>query len=645
MKNYGFVRVAAASPIVKIADCEFNTDTIINIVDEAEKQSAAAVLFTENSLTAHTAADLFLQHTLLNSAVESLKRICEHSNKVSAIIIIGMPLEVDSQLYNVAVVIHQGKIKGIVPKTFIPNYNEFYEKRWFSPAAELNRSIVTLLGQEVPIGADIVFDTPTFSFAIEICEDLWTAIPPSCFHSLHGAEIIFNLSASNEVTGKTAYRRNLVAQQSSRCMGAYVYTSSGFGESTTDGVFSGHTIIAENGDVLSEGAKLCHENQLITADIDVDLIRHERLKNKSFSTLEYKGFFNLEYRHINIGSEDKVFDLDRAVERYPFIASGGASSSDYFKDILEIQAEGLAKRLTHAGVTKSVIGISGGLDSTLALLSVVKTYDKLGIGRDNIVGITMPGFGTTGRTYNNSIKLMEMLGITVKEISIAKSVLQHFEDIGHDPKVHDVTYENSQARERTQILMDYANRINGMVIGTGDLSELALGWCTYNGDHMAMYGVNAGIPKTLVQAVVKWASENYGDAELQAILSDVVNTPVSPELLPTIENGEVGQITEDLVGPYMLHDFFLYYALKYGFTPSKIFYLARYAFKEEFSDKEILKWMKVFFRRFFTQQFKRSCMPDGPKVVSVSLSPRANWRMPSDASFAAWMKEIEALER
>ena len=332
------------------------------------------------------------------------------------------------------------------------------------------------------------------------------------------------------------------------------------------------------------------------------------------------------------------------VETYPFIASGGASF-EYFDDILEIQAEGLAKRLTHAGVTKSVIGVSGGLDSTLALLSVVKTYDKLGLSRDNIVGITMPGFGTTGRTYNNSIKLMGMLGITVKEISIAKSVLQHFEDIGHDPKVHDVTYENSQARERTQILMDYANRINGMVIGTGDLSELALGWCTYNGDHMAMYGVNAGIPKTLVQAVVRWASENYGDAELQTILKDVVDTPVSPELLPTTENGELVQVTEDVVGPYVLHDFFLYYALKYGFTPSKIFYLARYAFKNEFSDKEILKWMKIFFRRFFTQQFKRSCMPDGPKVVSVSLSPRANWRMPSDASYAAWMKEIEELER
>lgn len=659
MINYGFVRVAAATPSVKVADCDYNTEQILKMIDEAEKQAVSAIVFPELSITSYTCGDLFNQQLLLDGAEQSLKEICDATNDSSMIIIVGMPLRVFNQLYNVGVVVCRGRIYGVVPKTFLPNYNEFYDKRWFASSRDLKQSTIHICGQNVPIGLNLIFKTTEFNFALEICEDLWTPLPPSGFHSLYGADIIFNLSASDETAGKQNYRKTLITQQSARCIAGYVYAAAGNGESTTDLVFSGNSMIAENGALLAEADRFSFDNQLIQSEIDIDRLRNDRLRNKSFSSTEYKIFDDLEYIYINVNNRmplkkdislfkkregnEPLFELNRTINPLPFVPSADNLLDERCSEIFQIQIGGLAKRMLHTSCHNAVIGVSGGLDSTLALLVLVKVFDKLSIPRCNIYGITMPGFGTTDRTYANSIALMKALGVTIKEIAINKAVMQHFADIDHDSNIHDITYENSQARERTQILMDYANKVNGLVIGTGDLSELALGWCTYNGDHMSMYAVNTGVPKTLVRTLVKWVSDTQMDAVSKTILDDVIDTPVSPELLPADTNGQIIQKTEDVVGPYVLHDFYLYYVLRFGFSPSKIYFLAQYAFKGQFEKPEILKWLKVFFRRFFSQQFKRSCLPDGPKVGSVNLSPRGDWRMPSDASFALWLKELESL--
>ncbi|MEN9919175.1 MAG: hypothetical protein RL662_1611 [Bacteroidota bacterium] len=648
MHNYGFVKVAAASPALKVADCQFNTDKIVELIEDATRQAVSAIVFPETSITSYTAQDLFLQRLVLEESIHSLDRIRKASEHTSIVIVVGMPLEVTNRLYNVAVVISAGKIWGIVPKTFIPNYNEFYDKRWFSPTSELSQSTVNILGQSVPIGTNIIFDTSQFRFAIEICEDLWTPIPPSSIHALFGAEVIFNLSASPATVGKKSYRTSLIQQQSARCIAGYVYASAGNGESTTDLVFSGCSMIAENGEVLSKSEQFSFESQVCIADLDIERLRNDRLKNKSFSLNEHVGLRMIEYRTVSITSstQDALADnyaLKRFVNPTPFVPALN-KIDERCSDIFSIQIAGLSKRLIHTNCQTVVIGVSGGLDSTLALLVIVKTFEKLNIPLQNIYGITMPGFGTTDRTYNNAISLMQSLGITIKEIAIREAVIQHFKDIEHPIDVHDVTYENSQARERTQILMDYANKVNGLVIGTGDLSELALGWCTYNGDHMSMYAVNTSIPKTLVKILVKWVAENKIATNAKNILLDILGTPVSPELLPAGKDGQIVQLTEDTVGPYLLHDFFLYNMLRYGYAPNKIYYLAQHAFDEKYEHAEILKWLKVFYRRFFSQQFKRSCIPDGPKVGSINLSPRGDWRMASDASVALWQKQLDTMQ-
>lgn len=645
MNNYGFVKLAAAAPILKVAECDFNTDEIIRLVIEAEKNGVSVIAFPEMSITSYTAQDLFLQRTLINETLSALEKIKKTLADLSIIVLVGLPIEISNRLYNVGAVLHRGKICGLVPKTFLPNYNEFYDKRWFSSSRELTCSTIELLGEDVPIGIDLLFKTSDYTFAIEVCEDLWTPIPPSSIHSLYGADIIFNLSASPDVVGKNNYRKELIKQQSARCMTGYVYAMAGNGESTTDLVFSGGCIIAENGDLLAETKRFSFDSQVCIADIDVDKLRNDRLANKSFSTSEYKCLDNVVYRTIGIKTEPSLrsFDLSRYINPTPFIPSA-VNIDDRCSEVFSIQIGGLAKRLLHTGIKNTVVGVSGGLDSTLAILVMAKTCDKLNIPRSHIYGITMPGFGTTGRTYNNALALMKSLGVTIKEISIKDAVNQHFKDIDHDPQMHNITYENSQARERTQILMDYANKINGLVVGTGDLSELALGWCTYNGDHMSMYGVNTGIPKTLVKTLVKWVSENQLDTSSKEVLIDILDTPVSPELLPAGDGGEIVQITEDNVGPYILHDFFMYNMLRCKFEPQKIYYLAQHAFKNKYKNEEILKWLKVFYRRFFSQQFKRSCMPDGPKVGSINLSPRGDWRMPSDASAKMWLQQLEAIQ-
>lgn len=648
MKKYGFIRVAAATPNLKVSDCQYNATEIIGMIKEAESKNISAIVFPELCLTAYTCQDLFFQDTLLNGALEALERIRQATRDMQLIVIVGLPLEVSNQLYNVAAVLYNGVIYGIVPKTYLPNYNEFYEKRWFSSPKELKDSHVFIGKEFVPVSNRIIFETSWFRFGIEICEDLWTPIPPSSIQSLHGADIIFNLSASNETTGKHSYRKSLVSQQSARCIAGYVYAAAGSGESTTDIVFSGSNLIAENGTILSESDRFAFNSQMIVSEIDIERLRNERIKNKSFATSEDDYLNDIEFESIYLpltdnGREKDHFKLNRYINPTPFVPSE-KELDERCSEIFSIQVSGLAKRLLHTNIQQAVIGVSGGLDSTLALLVIAKTFDKLNIPRKNIIGITMPGFGTTNRTYNNAVNLMKSLGITNIEIPIKDAVLQHFKDIDHSPEIHDVTYENSQARERTQILMDYANKVNGLVIGTGDLSELALGWCTYNGDHMSMYAVNTGIPKTLVKTLVLWVAKTQMDDNSANILTDVADTPISPELLPADKDGNIAQKTEDSVGPYILHDFFLYNMLRFGFDPAKIYFLTRYAFKGSYTDEIILKWLKVFYQRFFTQQFKRSCMPDGPKIGSINLSPRGDWRMPSDASSKLWMTQLNNLQ-
>jgi len=640
--KYGFVRVGAAVPEMKVADCGFNTKKIIEIMEEAKDKDVYLTVFPELCITGYTCGDLFQQSLLLDMALKSLKEIADKSSEWNNIFIVGLPLLIEQQLYNCAAVIQKGKIRGIVPKRYIPNYNEFYEKRWFREGRNLTTDFVKLFGQEIPCGDDLIFQdelTPELSFAVEICEDLWMPVPPSSIQAKNGAVILCNLSASNEVIGKNEYRKVLVKSQSGRCIAAYVYTSAGIGESTTDLVFGGQALIAENGTILAQSQRFKKGSQLIVQDIDVKRLYHERVNSTSFTQSD----FDVASRKIIL--EPVSFELRkllRKIDRHPFIPSDSTEYNERCSEIFSIQTTGLAKRMTHTGLKKLVLGISGGLDSTLALLVAGQTVDMLDLPRKNIIAITMPGFGTTGRTYENALNLMKSMGVDCREIDIKASCLQHFRDIGHDPDVYDVTYENVQARERTQILMDIANKEGGLVIGTGDLSEMALGWSTYNGDHMSMYSVNCSIPKTLVKHIVIWFAENAATEETARILKSIADTPISPELTPPDKDGEIQQKTEDIIGPYELHDFFLYYMIRYRAEPEKILYLAQIAFENQYDGKTIKKWLKVFYKRFFSQQFKRSCVPDGPKVGTVSLSPRGDWRMPSDASAALWLDQIDS---
>ena len=646
--NYGFVKIATGVPEVRVADPKYNTQQIENLIIQAEGRGVEIICLPELSLTGYSCGDLFAQQLLLDEAEMALINLMNFSRSLDIISIVGLPVSYNGMLFNCAAVLQKGKILGLVPKTYLPNYQEFYERRWFASANELPEdATVWLCGQQVNLCSRLLFRTPTCTFGVELCEDLWAPIPPSSELALRGAEIIFNLSADDDVVGKRAYLNQLLRQQSARCIAGYAYAAAGFGESTQDVVYSGKAMILENGNLLAEAEHHSLHAQLVESEVDVERLRTQRRMNTTFGMNQgminrkaEKPFLTLDTALITT----RDFEFTRQVNPAPFVPQG-AELDERCEEIFAIQAEGLARRLQHVGSQTAVIGISGGLDSTLALLVTVRAFDLLGIDRRGIVGITMPGFGTSDRTYNNACDLMHELGITAQEISIAKAVMQHFEDIGHNPEVQDVTYENSQARERTQILMDVANQLGGLVIGTGDLSELALGWCTYNGDHMSMYGVNTGVPKTLVKHLVRWVAMNKQNGiggEAQTLL-DIVDTPISPELIPTNAEGEIQQKTEDLVGPYELHDFFIYHALRWGERPSKIYFLAKRAFAGSYRDDEIKHWLKTFYARFFTQQFKRSCLPDGPKVGSISLSPRGDWRMPSDASRNAWLAECEAL--
>ena len=638
LKEQGFVRVGAVVPKLKVADTEFNCNEIIKQIEVASNNKIQIVVFPELCVTGYTCQDLFEQDTLLEEAEKALNKILDYTNNLDIICIIGMPIKAENQLFNTAVVIQKGKILGIVPKTFIPNYGEFYEKRWFASSKNANKKEIEILDQKVPFGIDLLFkdkENNEICFGIEICEDIWAVEPPSNKLALLGANIIFNLSASNEVIGKKEYRRDLVKMQSAKTISGYVYCSCGVNESTADLVFSGESMIFENGSCLSNNERFKFESNIIFTEIDTKRLANDRRKNISFMG----DSVDLEYREIKINIPDNIENLTREYSKTPFVPEDKKKISEICEEILNIKSYGLAKRLLHTNINKTIIGISGGLDSTLAFLVIIKAYEILNLPKENIIAITMPGFGTTSRTHNNSMKLINEYGATFREINITKSSLQHFEDIGHDKNIKDVTYENAQARERTKILMDIANKENGLVIGTGDLSELALGWCTYNGDHMSMYAVNASIPKTLVKYIIKWVAEN-SKQECKNIIDDILDTPISPELLPPDEKGNIEQKTEEQVGPYILHDFFLYHFLRYGAEPKKIYILACKTFKQDFKEEEIKHWLQVFIKRFFTQQFKRNCIPDGPKVGTVSLSPRGDLRMPSDANYNIWLKNL-----
>lgn len=640
--KYGFITVAAAVPSVKVADTEYNVKQIEDFVAQAEGKGVEIIVFPELSITGYSCQDLFLQQLLIEQSEVAVMQLLDFTRKLDIICIVGAPVNISGSLYNCAIVIQHGVIVGMVPKTYLPNYGEFYEKRWFSSSKNLQPTDIRYAGNTVSVVPDpILFRTSdNVLFGIEICEDVWAAEPCSNKLTLLGADIIFNLSASDELIGKHDYLMSLLSQQSARTISGYVYSGCGFGESTQDVVYGGNALIFENGTLLAESERFSFKPQLVINQIDVEKLRVERQKNTTFVNCRDDSDVVIKSTGV---VQMKDFSLMRDINALPFIPSE-KDMQHSCNEIFSIQVAGLAKRITHTGCKHLIVGISGGLDSTLALLVCVKTFDKLGMSRKGIVGVTMPGFGTTDRTYNNALSLMESLGVTIREINIAESVKMHFNDIGHDISVHDVTYENGQARERTQILMDLSNQLNGMVIGTGDLSELALGWATYNGDHMSMYGINAGIPKTLIKYLVRSVADSAVDEKSRDTLLDIIDTPISPELIPAEEDGTIKQKTEDLVGPYELHDFFLYYFLRFGFRPSKIYLLARKAFDvADYKDETIKHWLKTFFRRFFTQQFKRSCLPDGPKVGSVSLSPRGDWRMPSDASSALWLKECDAL--
>lgn len=640
MKN-GFFRVAAATIPVSVANPAENIKCITEAARSLSQQGARVVLFPELSVTGYTCADLFHNSTLLDEAEEALHTLAGASAGFpSTAIIVGAPLRHGTRLLNCGVVIAGGRILAVVPKSYLPDYNEFYEKRWFDSGLGVDG---TLSG--APVGTDILLDFGQgVRAAIEVCEDLWTPLPPSTHAALNGAQLLFNLSASDDLIGKYDYLRSLIAQQSARCIAAYIYASAGFGESSTDLVFDGKAIIAENGTILAASPRWTGGTQTVIRDIDIEAIDRDRLHMGSFhDCAEANRQQPPTVVRVPLAETEAPSILMRHVNPRPFVPASDEEIDTRATEIINIQAAGLARRLAATGCRTLVVGISGGLDSTLALLVATKAFDRLSLPRTGIIGITMPGFGTTGRTHSNALTIMEGLGVTIREIPIGPAVTQHFHDIGHNPEVHDVTYENSQARERTQILMDVANQAGGMVLGTGDLSELALGWATYNGDHMSMYGVNASIPKTLVKYLVRWFADRSDNANVAAALRDIIDTPISPELIPADADGNIAQKTEDLVGPYELHDFFLYYMLRYGFSPRRIYMLARHAFAGTYSDETIRHWMRTFFRRFFNQQFKRSCLPDGPKVGSVCLSPRGDWRMPSDASSALWLREVDCL--
>ena len=636
MKN-GFVKVAAATPDIRVADVEFNTQNIINAMEEAQKNGAKILVFPELCVTGYTCSDLFDHSVLLKASRKALLEIAENTNDKDMLVFVGAPLEVNGKLYNVATAMNQGEIIGFTTKTFLPNYGEFYEMRQFTPGPQTVREI-TFEGKKIPFGPQILFQAEGMEelvVAAEICEDVWSPIPPSIQAALEGATVIVNCSASDETIGKDTYRRALISGQSARLISGYIYANAGEGESTTDLVFGGHNIIAENGTVLKESSR--YVNEIIYSELDLQRITGERRKNTTFQPLDEETLVRVPFTV----EETKTF-LTRTFPKKPFVPSDEQTRAQRCEEILTIQAMGLKKRLAHTNARTAVVGISGGLDSTLALLVTARAFDMLGRDKKDIIAVTMPCFGTTDRTYQNACEMSKKVGATLIEVPIADAVNVHFRDIGHDPEDHSVTYENCQARERTQVLMDIANKTWGMVIGTGDLSELALGWATYNGDHMSMYGVNASVPKTLVRHLVKYAADDTKDEALKNVLYDVLDTPVSPELLPP-KDGDIAQKTEDLVGPYELHDFFLYYLLRWTFPPKKIFRLAQNAFAGEYDDETILKWLKTFYRRFFMQQFKRSCLPDGPKVGSVAVSPRGDLRMPSDACATLWMKELDQI--
>ena len=634
--KHGFVKVAAATPKIKVADTAGNGRLIREYMKETAGHGAKVVVFPELCITGYTCGDLFWQEKLLSSAKEELMKIAKESDLYNAIFFVGLPYELNGKLYNMAAAVSAGEVLGMVPKTFLPNYNEFYEARHFTSGSRVDCEEQLPDGSIVPVSTDLIFyckDMPKLKIAAEICEDLWTPQPPGIRHALAGATVLVNLSASDETTGKSEYRRELVSGQSARLICGYIYASAGDGESTQDVVYSAHNLIAENGHILAEAKRFA--NETIYTELDVERLEADRRRMTTFTT---------EDTHICIpfALAEEATTLTRYIDAAPFVPKDSQKRAQRCEEILNIQAMGLKKRLEHTNCDSAVIGISGGLDSTLALLVVVRAFDLLGKDHKGIRAVTMPGFGTTDRTYENAVHLIQCLGAEFIEVDIRDAVNIHFRDIGQNPDVHDVTYENCQARERTQILMDIANKTNGMVIGTGDLSELALGWATYNGDHMSMYGVNASVPKTLVRHLVRYYADSCGDEALSVILRDVLDTPVSPELLPP-ENGQISQKTEDLVGPYELHDFFLYYMLRFGFAPEKIYRMACRAFDGVYESVFILRWLQTFYRRFFAQQFKRSCLPDGPKVGSVAVSPRGDLRMPSDACGRIWMEEIDKL--
>ena len=634
----GFVKVAAITPDMRVADADYNTAEICKNIGEAVEAGAKVLVFPELAITGYTCGDLFFQDALLKSAEEGLRKIVEYTKGKDALIFVGLPFVHAGKLYNVAAALNDGELLGFTTKTFLPNYDEFYEMRYFQPGPTTLEQIL-FDGKQVAFGPQILFECREMKelvVAAEICEDVWAPVPPSVPAAIQGATIIVNCSASDESVGKEAYRRELIKGQSAKLISGYIYASAGYGESTTDLVFGGHDLIAEKGMILTESERF--RNGIVYSEIDVKRLAWERRKNTTFQMTH----FPYETARVSFSLDVEETELTRKILQTPFVPETETERNLYCKETLMIQAMALKKRLDHTNCKSAVVGISGGLDSTLAILVTAKAYDLLGLDRKDILGVTMPCFGTTDRTYQNACLLVEKLGATLKEVDIKEAVTLHFKDIEHDMNVHDVTYENSQARERTQVLMDIANQTNGMVIGTGDMSELALGWATYNGDHMSMYAVNASLPKTFIKHVVKYYAETCEEKELKEVLLDILDTPVSPELLPP-KDGEIAQKTEDLVGPYELHDFYLYYMLRYGYEPSKIYRLAKYAFEGVYDDETILKWLKKFYWRFFSQQFKRSCVPDGPRVSGMSLSPRGDWRMPSDACVAVWIKELEEL--
>ena len=638
MNEYGYVKVGASTLELKVSDTIYNVQMIKKQIDEAVNKNIQIISFPELSITGYTCGDLFNQDILIDKSYEGLKDLVDYSKDKMIVIIVGSPIKCENKLYNCAVVINNGKILGIVPKTYIPNYNEFYEMRWFKSSNDLKIKEINLFNEIVPIGVDLIFTSKLddeLKFGVEICEDVWGLYPKSNDYASSGASIIFNLSASNETIGKYDFRKELIKMQSVKTISGYVYSSSGINESSTDLLFSGSSLIYENGKLLSENNRFDFNSNLIYSDIDIKRLVNDRRKNTSFISNTDK-----EYRNIYFTTSKNNF-ISRKYSKYPFVPSNEDKREERCKEIINIQSSALAKRLKHTNIKKCVIGVSGGLDSTLAFLVIKKAFEKLKIDNKNIIAVTMPGFGTTNRTYENALDLIKINNATLKEIDIKKACLVHYSDIDQDINNHDITYENAQARERTKILMDIANKENALVIGTGDLSELALGWCTYNGDHMSMYSVNSSIPKTLVKYLVKYIADT--DKKNKKVLYDILSTPISPELLPADEEGNIKQITEDKIGPYILHDFYLYHFFRYGASPKKIYMLAVNTFENEYSKEEILKWLKVFIKRFFTQQFKRSCMPDGVKVGSISLSPRGDLRMPSDASYNIWIKELEEI--